>query len=128
MIFWTKVQKSPQNGCFSPKSPPEDVTQSFARVDGTNYTFITTVSANSAKSNERIKSYKTKSVVLDDLGAFGGIFDPFWAPGDTLRVFPQIYVLQCKTKFENTFCRKISGKSNGRFTGNKPASRTHGRD
>ena len=80
----------------------------------------------SEKSNGRIKSYKAKSVVLDDLGLFGGIFDPFWAPGDASRVFPKKF-LQCKTTYENTFCRKISGKSNGRFTGNKPDGRTDAR-
>ena len=45
MTFWTKVKKAPKMGCFSPKSPPEDANRkTFARVDGTNYTFITIVS------------------------------------------------------------------------------------
>ena len=45
----------------------------------------------SEKSNGRIKSYKAKSVVLDELGLFGGLFDPFWAPGDASRVFPKSF-------------------------------------
>ena len=65
--------------------------------------------------------------MLDDLGLFGGIFDPFWAPGDAPRVLPTKNFLQCKTTYENTTCHKISEKSNGRFSGNKPDARTDGR-
>ena len=91
-------------------------------MGGTNYKFITIVSTfwqSFRKSNGRIKSNKAKSVVLDNLGLFGGILDLFWATGDALRVLPKKTFLQCTTPFENIFCHKISEKSNGRLSGNK---------
>ena len=77
----------------------------------------------SEKSDGRIKSYKAKSVILDDLGLFGAFLTPFGPLGTRQGFCPKNF-LQCKTTYENTTCHKISEKSNGRFSGNKPDGRT----
>ena len=69
------------------------------------------------------KSYKAKSVFLDDLGAFGGILDPFWPLGTRQRFSKKN--LQCTTTYENTFT-KFQKKCNGRLSGNKLDARTDG--
>ena len=117
-------------GCFSPKSPPGDANQSFAKVGGTNYTFIQIVSPFCKvleKSNGRIKSYKQKVSFWTIWGFLGAFLTPFGPLGTRRGFSPKKNFLQCKTTYENTFCRKISGKSNGRFTGNKLDGRTHAR-
>ena len=100
--------------------------QSFAGMGGTTCTFITIVSAFgkiSEKSNGRIKSYKAKSVILDDLGLFGGIFTPF-VPLGTHQGFCTKKFLQCKITYENTICHKISENL---MDGSLAISRTHAR-
>ena len=78
----------------------------------------------SEKSNGRIKSYKAKSVVLDDLGLFGGIFDPFWAPGDASRVFPKKIFYSAKLHMKIHFVAKFQENL---MDGSPAISRTDGR-
>ena len=73
-----KSSKKPQKwGVFSPKSPRGTRTRVFPgwavliiRSEQLSPHFVNV----SEKSNGRIKSYKAKSVVLDDLGLLGGHF------------------------------------------------------
>ena len=74
-----------------------------------------------------MKRYKAKSVILDDLGLFGGSFDPFWATGDAPRVLPKKKFYSAKLHMKIQLVTKFLEKSNGRFSGNKPDGRTHGR-
>ena len=80
----------------------------------------------SEKSDGRMKSYKAKSAILGDLGAFWGVFGVFLAPRGAIRVLSQKIFLQCTTRYENTTRGKISEKSHGRLSGNSPDTRTHG--
>ena len=65
---------------------------------------------------------------MDDLGAFWGHFWPLLGPWGRNGSFVTKKFLQCTTRYENTTCCKISEKSNGRLSGNKPAGRTDGTD
>ena len=76
----------------------------------------------SEKSNGRIKSYKAKSVILDDLGLFGGIFDPFWAPGDAPRVLPKKIFYSAKLHMKIQLVTKFQKNL---MDGSPAISRTH---
>ena len=55
-----------------------------------------------------MKSYKAKSVILDNLELFGSFFDPFWAPGDALRVLSQKFsTVRKKYNLVQNFRKKV---------------------
>ena len=77
---------------------------------------------------QRIKSYVAKGVIFGHFGAFWGFFDPFWAPGDAIRVFSKIekYYSSSKMKlYLHVKFQKIL--MSGSFSKLRTNERTNGR-